>query len=315
MLFSLIIPVYKVEKYLRQCVDSVLTQSFTDFEIILVDDGSPDSSPDICDEYAARDSRIKVIHKQNGGLSDARNFGLDNATGEYVIFLDSDDWWSDECALEKISKRINDTNPTILIFGMKKYYTLDNRFGDTRIPVVADNTLNGDYLIPIMQSNAYVACAWDKVVKREFIEKERLRFVKGQLSEDIEWCCKLLLRRPSIEILQEAIYVYRQQVSTSITVNIGTKNIRSILDVIKKYAVNGADTPLMHFLANQYVLLITNLMRLSKKEGSQFDKEIRAYWWLLKFNWYPYVQKVSRIKILGYDSVKLILMLYYKSVR
>lgn len=103
MKFSIIIPCYKVEKYLRQCVDSVLVQTFEDYEVIIVDDGSPDGCPAICDEYAIKDNRVKVIHKENGGLSDARNAGLDVAHGEYVMFLDSDDWWDDKDALRKVA--------------------------------------------------------------------------------------------------------------------------------------------------------------------------------------------------------------------
>ena len=91
---SIIIPVYNVEKYLHQCVDSVLAQNLDSFEIILVDDGSPDNAGKICDEYAEKDARVKVIHKENGGLSKARNTGIDAAEGEYIIFLDSDDWWN-----------------------------------------------------------------------------------------------------------------------------------------------------------------------------------------------------------------------------
>ena len=89
---SVIVPVYKVEPYLRRCVDSILDQTYSDFELILVDDGSPDNCPDICDDYARQDSRVKVIHKENGGLSDARNAGLRIAAGAYVSFVDSDDF-------------------------------------------------------------------------------------------------------------------------------------------------------------------------------------------------------------------------------
>ena len=89
---SIIVPIYNVEQYLKRCVDSILAQTFKDFELILVDDGSPDSCPFICDEYARIDSRIKVIHKANGGLSDARNAGLEMAMGNYIAFVDSDDW-------------------------------------------------------------------------------------------------------------------------------------------------------------------------------------------------------------------------------
>ena len=93
--FSIIVPIYKVEKYLEICIDSIIGQSFCDFELILVDDGSPDTCGEICDRYSSSDTRVKVVHKENGGLSSARNAGLDIATGKYVIFIDSDDFWDD----------------------------------------------------------------------------------------------------------------------------------------------------------------------------------------------------------------------------
>ena len=106
---SVIVPIYKVEKYLNRCVDSILHQTFTDFELILVDDGSPDNCGKMCDEYAEKDSRVVVIHKKNGGLSDARNKGLDwvfaNSNSEYVVFIDSDDY-IDERYLELLYKSI-----------------------------------------------------------------------------------------------------------------------------------------------------------------------------------------------------------------
>ena len=92
--FSVIMPVFNVEKYIRKSVDSVLKQTYQNIEVLLVDDGSTDNCPKICDDYAELDSRVRVIHKKNGGLSDARNFGIDAASGDYVVFLDSDDYWS-----------------------------------------------------------------------------------------------------------------------------------------------------------------------------------------------------------------------------
>ena len=92
ILVSVIVPVYNVEQYLSRCIDSILNQTFTDFELLLIDDGSPDKSGEICDAYALKDSRIRVFHKDNGGVSSARNFGLDNANGEWVTFIDADDW-------------------------------------------------------------------------------------------------------------------------------------------------------------------------------------------------------------------------------
>lgn len=95
--FSIIVPVYKVEKYLERCVESIINQTFEDFELILIDDGSPDRCGAICDEYAAEDERIKVIHQKNQGVSVARNAGLDVATGDYICFVDSDDWIELDC--------------------------------------------------------------------------------------------------------------------------------------------------------------------------------------------------------------------------
>ena len=89
---SIIVPIYKTEQYLQRCIDSILAQTFTNFELLLIEDGSPDNSGKICDKYALKDSRIKVYHKENGGVSSARNLGLDHATGEWITFCDSDDW-------------------------------------------------------------------------------------------------------------------------------------------------------------------------------------------------------------------------------
>ncbi len=319
MKFSVIIPIYKVEQYLRQCVDNVLGQTYTDLEIILVNDGSPDSSPAICDEYAQKDSRIKVIHKPNGGLSDARNAGLDVAQGEYFMFLDSDDWWDDKDALRKIDACLKESGADIIIIGMKKYFSLEDRLGDVRVPKKCDkgnSTLShAQVLQQYMRSNIFVACACDKVVRRSLIEKDNQRFVKRQLSEDIEWCCKLLLKNPKIGVLEEAFYVYRQQVATSITANVGVKNIKSILDVINRYAQKDAPEPLLHYIANQYVLLITNFMRLSKEEQKPLEAEMKQLWWLIQYNWYPYTRLVSKVKFLGYGITKRLLRVYYKHMR
>ena len=101
---SVIVPVYNTEKYLHRCIDSILDQTFTDFELLLIDDGSTDSSGTICDEYAAKDSRVRVFHKENGGVSSARNMGLDNAYGEWITFVDSDDYLIDQSGLTLLAR-------------------------------------------------------------------------------------------------------------------------------------------------------------------------------------------------------------------
>lgn len=316
MRFSIIIPCYKVERYLHQCVDSVLAQTFEDYEVILVDDGSLDNTSSICDEYCKTSDNVVVIHKPNGGLSDARNAGLDIAQGEYVMFLDSDDWWDDTDALSKIDTCINASGADVIIFGMKKYFTQEEYYGDARVPRICDNDISviskTRLIQKYMQSNIFIASACDKVIRRVLIEKDKQRFVKHQLSEDIEWCCKLLQKDPLINILEDAFYVYRQQVSTSITSNIGVKNINCILEIINRYVQGDAPIPILHYMANQYVLLITNFMRLGDKEQRLLDDEVRKLWWLMNYNWYPYVHLVSKVKFLGYDIVKNLLRFYYK---
>lgn len=311
--FSIIVPVYKVEEYLCECVDSILAQSFTNFEIILVDDGSPDTSPAICDEYALRDERVRVIHKPNGGLSDARNAGLDTALGEYVLFLDSDDWWDDTYFLHKLSKSIEAGNADIIIFGVKKFYSEEGKMENARVPKNCDryNLSKAQLLQEYMQQNIFVACACDKAIRKSVLEDSEQRFVKGQLSEDIEWCCKLLKKDLVIDVLEEVAYVYRRQVSSSISANVGIKNIHCILDILRRYATQDSTIALRNFLANQYVLLITNFMRLPKLERKQFEHDIKAYWWLLDYSWYPYVKKVSIVKPLGFGIIKYLLRFYY----
>ena len=117
---SIIVPVYKIEDYLDRCVQSLISQTYKNLEIILVDDGSPDNSGKIADEYAQKDQRIQVIHKKNGGLSDARNAGMDVATGDYICFIDSDDWWINNTVLEHINKKL--FNHEMMILGIEMLF-------------------------------------------------------------------------------------------------------------------------------------------------------------------------------------------------
>ena len=123
MIYSVIVPIYKVEKYLKKCIDSILEQSFKDFELILVDDGSPDNCPQICDEYAKNDSRIKVVHKKNGGLVSARNVGIQTAIGDYICYVDGDDWIHEDTLKNLYNEAIKDYSPDMVVFGIVKLYS------------------------------------------------------------------------------------------------------------------------------------------------------------------------------------------------
>jgi glycosyltransferase involved in cell wall biosynthesis len=168
-MISIIVPIYKAEKYIHRCIDSILAQSYTDFELLLIDDGSPDNCGAICDEYAAKDSRVRVLHKENGGVSSARNLGLDNAQGEWITFIDSDDWVESEF----LDKLIEGGNADLIVggcyrtSGMKQH--LEDRLYDMKsIPEFLDLYL--DKLL--------LRTPWGKLFKRSIIEDNHIRFKK-----------------------------------------------------------------------------------------------------------------------------------------
>lgn len=183
-LVSIIVPIYKVEPYLRRCLDSIVNQTYTNLEIILVDDGSPDGCPQICDEYAAKDNRIVVIHKENGGLSDARNAGLDICKGEYISFVDSDDW-VDEKYIEALFYIINKENADISICSYNSFIDGDNltpqHFKDLQHYVLWDSH---ETLIRLCAEDTQgLMAAWGKIYKKEIFKS--IRFPKGKLYEDV----------------------------------------------------------------------------------------------------------------------------------
>lgn len=227
MKFSVIVPIYKVEQYLSACVDSILQQDYPDYEVILVDDGSPDKCPQICDAYANKDSRVRVIHKENGGLSDARNAGIHAATGDYLMFIDSDDYWSCAQVLSRIARVINETQAQIVQFGRQNYL-----YQEDRMVPVKERTLtkyNGKYDYKVMQDlveqGELTISACSIAVSAEFIKKHNGFFTKGIKTEDLEWAIRLYVHNPTWAFCDEHFYIYRKQREGSITQTIDYKHL------------------------------------------------------------------------------------------
>lgn len=203
---SVIVPIYNVEKYLDRCVESLVNQSYTNIEIILVDDGSPDRCPQMCDEYAQKYSNIKSVHKENGGLSDARNYGMKYAEGEYISFIDSDDW-IDTQTYEIIMGKMLETNSDIGAFNALLYYEGDELNPD----------LSEEY--EVMNSQQAIECTiddikiktnvWNKVYKRSIVDD--LEFPKGRLNEDEFYTFKVLDRAENIIYVHRQCYYYFQR--------------------------------------------------------------------------------------------------------
>lgn len=223
-LVSVIIPVYNVEKYLRDCVDSVLSQTYKNIEIILVDDGSPDNCPSICDEYATKDSRVRVIHKENGGLSDARNVGIDIANGEWLCFVDSDDVVNVEYVNVLLSAAIqNDCD--IAICGYKRFsadeeINIKNSFSNTKTRIISPvEAFKNQYISDVTR---YVV-AWNKIYKKKLFSID-IRYPKGRLHEDDFTTYKLFFRANKIADLSAVLNFYRTR-NESITAKYSTKRI------------------------------------------------------------------------------------------
>lgn len=194
---SIIVPIYKVEQYLPRCIDSILAQTFTDFELLLIDDGSPDNSGKICDEYAKKDRRVRVFHKENGGVSSARNLGLDNSKGKWIVFGDADDWFT-EYALEIL---INKSTEADTVLGNSFQF-----YNDKYTPVLCYNQGIFDNVI----SKVFHFALWGYLLSSATIKSHHIRFVEGlAFSEDKVFLLEYCLYCKKMVFINEIVYVYR----------------------------------------------------------------------------------------------------------
>ena len=205
-LVSVIVPVYNVEAYLSKCVDSILAQTYACLEVILVDDGSTDASPQICDRYATTDSRVKVIHKPNGGLSDARNAGIDAATGEYLAFVDSDDMIHARF-VETLLDLARCNRAGIASVEFARFY--DERSLDLRSAVEGKTMIftSEQAIERVLYQNVLDNSACNKLYSRKVIGD--LRFPVGKLYEDLALCYRLMERSPKVVHKRVGLYFYR----------------------------------------------------------------------------------------------------------
>ena len=213
---SVIVPVYNVEKYIGRCIESIIKQSYKNLEIILIDDGSKDNSGKICDEYAQKDNRIKVIHKKNGGLSDARNTGLNIVNGEYICFIDSDDYIHKDLLKDNLEKLIQQKADMICF----------NRFvvnGEKIIekPQLYNENMTTYDVISGIWKKKLSNVVWDKLYKKSLWEN--VRFVKGQIFEDLYAMPYILENVNKIICNNQAYYYYERGNVSSISHNVGMK--------------------------------------------------------------------------------------------
>lgn len=228
-LVSIIVPVYKAEKYIHQCIDSLLAQTYRNIEVILVDDGSPDHCGKICDEYAAKDCRVKVIHQQNGGVSVARQTGIDHATGEYSIHADPDDWVEPNMIEELVTKAVADNADMVICDFYRE--SKSDRIHVCQNP--GDDLSASAVLRKILSQQLHGSC-WNKLVNRSRIEG--IGFTPEDLCilEDELYNIRILTRSIKVTYLPKALYHYRIDNEDSLCNTISDKSFKSKVKAVSE---------------------------------------------------------------------------------
>ncbi len=316
---SVIIPVYNVKMYLRQCIESVIQQTYDNLEIILIDDGSTDGSAEICDEYTEIDGRIKAVHKENGGLSSARNRGLKEAAGDYICFLDSDDYWESKSFLSDIFEQTSGED--LILYRLKKYVEKTGKMIES-LPSVneklpQDKVSLIEYLV---NHGQFIASACTKMVKRAVLIDNEIFFRQGVTSEDIEWSGKLLLYAQSAAYVDIAGYVYRQR-EKSITSTMTRRNIEDLKNNIIN-SIAAAEKELkrtdrmysvyMSYMAYQFSTLILCAHNVGENMYDEVS-EMKKYVYVLEYSRNKKVKifNLTR-KLIGFRGLYFAAGLYMK---
>jgi glycosyltransferase involved in cell wall biosynthesis len=284
ILFSIVIPVYNVEDYLNQCVDSILIQNFTDFEVILVNDGSTDSSLDICINYKKKDNRIKVVNKTNGGLSDARNRGLSEATGEYIIFVDSDDFWIGNETLSDLALVLKKQSFDIILHEESRYFSkkkIECKNNQSRLEYSSGSFEN--HALDLVYNHIYVASAWNKIIKRALLIENNLFFPLNKVGEDMEWCAKMINHLQTYYVYPKSFYMYRQLRPGSLVFTLNEKACLDIYDSVKN-GLQEADInkkslqlAIKNYWSFYYVVLLMHYNKLTLNNKKQVIKDLHLW--------------------------------------
>ena len=318
---SVIIPVYNVEKWLNKCVDSILSQSYENFEVILVNDGSTDKSKDICDQYSKEDNRVKVFDILNSGQSVARNIGLKEAKGDYILFIDSDDYISDKAIIEKFINILDSNNYDFI-------YTSYCRFEDGNEEKITEilpinltndeikNKEGKDILVDLLNKNSFHHAPYLKVCRKEFILNNKLFFREGYYHEDAEWTFKVFYYAKKIFIYDKPWYMRRMRENSTITSRNESAICKKLCDrliiaddLIKFFKKENASKVIINDLVRMYWGDILCVAKLSDKQlinmCSQIIDKTRKNLLIVKDKKYNLFSIV--IKIFGFKNVVKVL--------
>lgn len=272
----------------------LLSQDYRDIEVILVNDGSTDSSPVICHELALMDQRIKLINKPNGGLSDARNRGIDEASGDYIMFLDSDDYWEGSSCLRGLVDTIQRLAPDVIVHRAVDFSCITKQLKVSRPEFnckLLEHLSKSDLLAHLISHQLFPGSAWTVVSKRILLREEALYFKQSIKAEDIDWLLALFRVADRYAFDNSTFYIYRKYRSGSITTTSDISSLRDILWILNKWLVIvqgetgfvGAEKAVLEFLAYHYLIAIMMYSRLERSEKELLEKELNALSPLLTF--------------------------------
>lgn len=313
MLISVIIPAYNVEQYIHQCVDVVLAQTYENLEVILVDDGSQDETGKICDEYLKMDGRVKVIHQANGGLSAARNAGTEIASGDYLIYLDSDDKWGTLSFVENLVKCVKKETDMVL-FTQSRFVDDHESISDADYCYCAKD-FEGEgieILERLFARQLFPTSAWSKMIRTSILRSNNIYFEPHLLGEDMDWGQKLLPKISTITFCNNACYLYRER-TNSITTSYKLKNEADFCWTLEKWknyweqSIDKNKKIYLGYLAYLYVTLVYKYYLVPKNDRKEIRERVLKLSDLLK---YSTTSKSKRLlflrKILGPQGMLII---------
>lgn len=317
-LFSIIVPVYNSGKYLKKCLDSVLEQTYSDYECILVDDGSTDNSKNICEEYCIENSKFKLFLKENGGASTARNYGIKKACGTYLVFLDSDDFML-SYGLEELSKLVLKNKPDIVVC---ESYDYDERRGGKieRKYLLPDSRLPAEQAFPMMK---ILSAPWEFVVRREFLLLNHLFFKDGIRYEDELWVPKIFIEAQKRENNYHPYYCNRFCVPNSVTQRNDISKLSDRIVVIDELLQYGKSksSHINRIIENRCAKILTGIIIQRQKycddmNSYYLDKEIsKKLYLLMHTRQIKYIGLYFAACILGIKTTSKILSNLYACIK
>lgn len=308
---SIIVPIYNVEKCLRRCIDSILNQTFKDFELILVNDGSTDKCEEICDEYAKKDNRIIVIHKENGGLSSARNAGLDIAKGKYIGFVDSDDYIHSEM-YSTLKYELEKNDSDIVICGYKDIFDLEANFYEVlNLNYRVENYNSFECIKGIYHNNKVnFIVAWNKLYKRELFNK--IRYPINRIYEDAFIAPELIYKSKKISFIDNKYYYYYIREDSITRSKFSMKNIDEIYLRVEriKFLKRIREKELLDYEVNFFINSFFYIYYKAKCELNIEKRDLRkikklflkTYITILRSKRLNYKEKIVMIKFIINDN-------------